>query len=103
MNNIEIKEFENTDIVSYLPSGVCSRCMNLQIKDNIILDAEFIGGCNGNLKGIRSLIIGSNINDIEQKLNGICCGDKATSCPDQLSKCIAAYKQAKSNILANAK
>ena len=93
MNNIEIREFENTDIVSYLPSGVCSRCMNLQIKDNIILDAEFIGGCNGNLKGIRSLIIGSNINDIEQKLKGICCGDKATSCPDQLSRCLIEYKK----------
>lgn len=103
MNNIEIRKFENTDIVSYLPSGVCSRCMNLQIKDNIILDAEFIGGCNGNLKGIRSLIIGSNINDIEQKLKGICCRDKATSCPDQLSRCITAYMQEKSKTLIKAK
>ena len=57
-----------------------------------IIDVEFIGGCNGNLQGIRKLIIGMDIDDVAQKLQGIRCGSKPTSCPDQLSRCLIEYK-----------
>lgn len=99
MNNIEINTVNNIDNISYIPSGVCCKCINLKIENNIVKDAEFIGGCNGNLQGIRSLILGQNIDEISQKLYGICCGVKTTSCPDQLAKAIQAYKLEKSNSL----
>lgn len=69
--------------------------MQMRIKDNIIQDVEFVGGCNGNLSGIGVLIKGMNINDIVPKLSGIPCGARPTSCPDQLTKGIQAYLEAK--------
>lgn len=57
--------------------------------DQVIRDVRVIGGCNGNLKGICSLIKGQKLETVRQKLNGITCGNKPTSCPDQLSKAIA--------------
>ena len=66
-----------------------------RIKDDIIEDVEFFGGCNGNLKGIGILIRGMNINDIIPKLSGLPCGSRPTSCPDQLTKGIEAYLEAK--------
>ena len=61
----------------------------LQINDDeTIADAEFLGGCNGNLQGIKSLIKGMKIKDVAEKLKGINCGGKGTSCPDQLAKCL---------------
>ena len=69
--------------------------MQTKIKDNIILDAEFVGGCNGNLSGIAILIRGMHINDVVPKLSGLPCGSRPTSCPDQLSKGLEAYAKAK--------
>jgi len=84
---------EQAEVIQFKPSGVCCQFMQVAVKDNVIVDAEFFGGCNGNLKGIRSLIIGMNIDDVIQRLQGITCGGKSTSCPDQLSKCLVEYKQ----------
>ena len=67
--------------------------MQIEIEDDIILNAEFMGGCNGNLKGIKSLIIGMNIDDVIEKLKGTTCGSKPTSCPDQLAQCLILYKE----------
>lgn len=100
-NEIKITEENGIENITYIPSGVCCRIMNFKIKNNVILDSEFIGGCNGNLKGIKSLIQGMDINEVINKLNGIQCGGKETSCPDQLSRGLMAYIKEKSATLAN--
>ena len=84
-DNIQIKEVNGVDIVQYQPKGVCCKMMQMRIKDNIIQDVEFVGGCNGNLQGISSLVDGLTVEQIESKLKGIRCGFKPTSCPDQLA------------------
>ena len=96
--NIQIKEVNGVDVVQYQPKGVCSKLMQIRIKDNIIQSVEFVGGCSGNLSGIGILEKGMNIKDVEQKLSGIPCGSRPTSCPDQLSKAITAYLNAKSEV-----
>jgi uncharacterized protein (TIGR03905 family) len=98
MDNISIKEENGIDIVQYQPKGVCAKMMNFRIKDNRLLDAEFIGGCNGNLKGISILVQGMHINDIIPKLSGLPCGSRPTSCPDQLTKGLEAYIKAKETV-----
>lgn len=77
---------------SYTTSGTCSKQINFSLdSNNIIHNVEFIGGCNGNLQGISSLIEGQNAQIIIDKCQGIHCGMKSTSCPDQLAE---ALKQA---------
>ena len=70
---------------SYEPTGVCSRKINFEIVDNKITEVVFIGGCPGNALGLSTLLIGMEVNDAIKKLKGINCGDKITSCPDQLA------------------
>ena len=78
--------------ISYTPIGVCSRQINIEVDDDgIVQDVEFIGGCNGNLKGIGALVKGMTVEQVIEKLENITCGYKSTSCPDQLAK---ALKQA---------
>lgn len=84
---------EQTEVIQFQPSGVCCQMMQIKVKDGTILDAEFFGGCNGNLKGIKSLVRGMNIDEVVERLQGITCGPKPTSCPDQLAKCLVEYKQ----------
>ncbi len=90
-----------SEIINYMTSGTCCRQMNVEIENDIIKDVEFIGGCNGNLKGIKNLIIGMNINDVRAKLKGIMCGSKSTSCPDQLAICLEEYLKIKAEQKAN--
>ena len=99
-DNIKIDEENGIYIIQYQPTGVCCRYMHIRIKDDIILEADFVGGCNGNLGGISVLIKGMNVNEAAQKLRGIPCGSRQTSCPDQLSKGIDAYIQLKSAVKA---
>lgn len=76
----------------YQPSGVCSRKFIFEINENNIIESlEVIGGCNGNLKGIASLIKGQEIHEIINRLEGIRCGMKHTSCPDQISKALREF------------
>ena len=98
--NIEIKEIDGIDVVRFAPSGVCSKLMNLKIKDNLVLEMETIGGCSGNLSGIGNLIRGMNINEVIKRLKGIPCGSRPTSCPDQLAQCLQLYVEEKSKITA---
>ncbi len=84
---------EQTEVIQFQPSGVCCQMMQLAINNGVIEDVEFFGGCNGNLKGIKSLVKGMKIEDVIEKLQGITCGPKPTSCPDQLAKCLIQYKQ----------
>ena len=80
-------------IYSYKPSGVCSIKMDFVIENNIIKDFNVIGGCNGNLKGIKALIINQDIDYVIDKLKGIKCNNKDTSCPDQIATALIQYKK----------
>ncbi len=77
---------------TYTTKGTCSRSIVLDIEDNKLLSVGFAGGCNGNLKGISALCAGMDIDDIIAKLQGIKCGFKNTSCPDQLAEALKNYK-----------
>jgi uncharacterized protein (TIGR03905 family) len=71
---------------------VCSQAIELLIEGDVIRDAAFHGGCNGNLKGIVALSKGQKISDVKERLSGITCGGKSTSCPDQFSQLLAAIE-----------
>lgn len=79
-------------IFRYRPEGVCSQEMIIDIEDNIIKDLKVIGGCHGNLQGISKLVQGMTIDEVIDRLKGIKCGFKPTSCPDQLAKALEEYK-----------
>ena len=100
MSDISIIAENEADIIKYMPEGVCSKFMQLRINNDIIEDIEIIGGCSGNLSGISNLVRGMNINDVIGKLQGIPCGNKQTSCPDQLSKALVAYVKEKQKVKA---
>ena len=76
----------------YIPKGVCSSKIIFDINNNKILDAKIIGGCPGNGLGIRSLLKDQEIDYIIEKLEGIKCGFKNTSCPDQIANALKEYK-----------
>ena len=80
---------------TYKTSGVCSTEIHIDVEGDIIKSVEFVRGCPGNLFGISKLVEGMNINDAISKLEGIKCGTKDTSCPDQLSKALKEYKNKK--------
>lgn len=72
----------------FTPSGVCSRKMLIEVEDGIVKDLKVIGGCNGNLQGISALVKGMKIEDVVERLDGLRCGGKPTSCPDQLAQAL---------------
>ncbi len=80
---------------TYKTRGTCSFSITFDIEGEIITNVSFAGGCNGNLKGISALCEGMNIDEVIQKLEGITCGFKPTSCPDQLAKALKDYKDGK--------
>lgn len=71
--------------MKYMTKGTCSSAIDVEVKDGIIESVAFTGGCNGNLKGISCLVEGMPIDSAIEKLKGIRCGMKQTSCPDQLA------------------
>ncbi len=75
-------------IKTYTPKGVCSKLMEIEIEDGIIKDVKIVGGCDGNLKGIMSLVKGCKADEVVERLKGIECRTKGTSCPDQLAHAI---------------
>ena len=74
------------------PEGVCSQMIELKLFGDEIQDVRFYGGCNGNLKGIAALAKGQKISDVKQRLTGITCGVKNTSCLDQFAQLLAAIQ-----------
>ena len=72
------------------PEGVCSQMIELQLFGDEIQDVRFYGGCSGNLKGIAALCRGQKVSEVQQRLSGITCGYKNTSCPDQLAQLLTA-------------
>lgn len=73
---------------NYRPEGTCSTNIELNVEDGIVKEVTFWGGCNGNLQGISHLVKGMKVEDIIEKLEGIRCGGKPTSCPDQLCRAL---------------
>ncbi len=74
--------------MQYTPQGVCSKLIQFDIEDNKIRNVGFVGGCNGNLQGISRLIEGMDVDEAISRIEGIHCGYKTTSCPDQLAKAL---------------
>ncbi len=72
----------------YRPKGVCSRSIRLDLEGDVIRSVQFEGGCHGNLQGIAKLVEGMTVDQVEQKLRGIKCGMRKTSCPDQLAQAV---------------
>lgn len=79
---------------NYKTSGTCSREIMFDIEDGKVHNVQFLGGCNGNLKGIGALVEGMDIDDVIARVEGIHCGMKATSCPDQLARALKKAKNA---------
>lgn len=76
----------------YHPQGVCSQEFVFNIEDGKVTSLKVVGGCSGNLQGISKLVEGLTIDEVIEKLKGIQCGFKLTSCPDQIAKALEAYK-----------
>ncbi len=74
---------------TYYPQGTCSRLMEIDVDGDVIKEVKVTGGCNGNLKGICSLVKGMKPADVVDRLSGITCGAKSTSCPDQLARALS--------------
>ena len=72
----------------YKTKGTCSQLINFTVEDGIVKNVSFYGGCNGNLKGISALVEGMKVEDVIARVEGIRCGMKATSCPDQLAQAL---------------
>ena len=72
----------------YTPHGVCSRQIHMDVEDGIVKKVQFVGGCNGNTKGIAALVEGMPVDEVVKRLEGIQCGSRPTSCPDQLAKAL---------------
>ena len=82
-----------TKHIMYQTQGTCSRMIDVTADEhNVIHQVFFLGGCNGNLQGISQLVRGQYIDDVLQRIDGIRCGTKATSCPDQLCRALEALK-----------
>ena len=77
----------------YKTRGVCSRSIVIDVDNERIKSVRFVGGCNGNTQGVASLVAGMKIDDVIERLSGINCGGRGTSCPDQLSQALIQIKQ----------
>ena len=77
-----------TKSIVYTTHGTCSRQIQVQIEDGIIQSVQFVGGCNGNTKGISALVRGMKAEEVVKRLKGADCGGRGTSCPDQLARAI---------------
>ena len=79
--------------ITYRPRGVCSRLMEIEVEDNKIVSVNVTGGCDGNLKGISRLVEGMDVDEVIRRMQGIRCGGKPTSCPDQLCIALSQYQR----------
>ena len=74
--------------IVYPTKGVCSQAIAIELEGDIVKGVQFIGGCSGNTQGISMLVCGMKVEDVISRLEGISCGGKGTSCPDQLAKAL---------------
>lgn len=80
-------------VFEYRPQGVCSRLMRIEVEDGVVRSLQVMGGCNGNLQGISKLVEGMKVEEVIARLEGIRCGFKPTSCPDQLAKALKSVQE----------
>ena len=76
------------ETIQYTPRGVCSRKMEIDVEDGVIRAVRVLGGCSGNLQGLSALLRGMTVDEAVARMEGIRCGMKPTSCPDQLAKAL---------------
>ena len=74
--------------IQYTPRGVCSRAFTIQVEEGVIQSVQVEGGCSGNLQGISRLLEGMPVDEAVRRLEGIRCGSKSTSCPDQMARAL---------------
>lgn len=79
--------------MTYKTSGVCSSAIDFEVEGSIIKSVKFVGGCSGNTQGVARLIEGMDIDEAISRIEGIKCGFRPTSCPDQLAKALKKYKE----------
>ena len=80
----------------YTPLGVCSRKIQFDIDENdVVKKIKFVGGCAGNTQGVAALAVGMTVDEVIARVDGIRCGFKGTSCPDQLATALKQYKESK--------
>lgn len=82
-----MKEFE------FVPKGVCTRRIRVKLEGETVKEVTFLGGCSGNTQGVAALAVGMPVQEVISRLEGIRCGFKATSCPDQLAKALRAAQE----------
>ena len=78
--------------MEYTSKGTCSRKILFEVEDGKVHNVQFVGGCNGNTQGVARLVVGRSVDDVIKTLEGINCGNRGTSCPDQLAQALKAYK-----------
>lgn len=76
----------------HMTQGTCSRAIDFDVNNGVISSCQFIGGCNGNTQGIAKLVIGRPVDEVIEVLEGVDCGGRGTSCPDQLAQALKQYK-----------
>lgn len=77
----------------YKTQGTCSSQIMFEVENNKLKNVRFIGGCNGNLQGMSRLVEGMDIDEVIQRIDGIHCGPRSTSCPDQLARALKKYRE----------
>lgn len=83
------------DTIKYRTKGTCSSEMNFEIENDRIVSLKVTGGCSGNLQGISSIVRNKTIDEVIEAFEGICCGMKSTSCPDQIAQALKSYRASK--------
>lgn len=73
----------------YKTTGTCSKVIEFEVNDGVVANVKFYGGCDGNLQGISRLVEGMQVKEIVARLQGVKCGFKSTSCPDQLAQALS--------------
>ena len=79
--------------MTYKTKGVCSREINFEVEDNKVKNVQFVGGCSGNTQGVARLIDGMDIDEAISRIEGIQCGFRPTSCPDQPAQALQEYQE----------
>ena len=74
--------------MTYKTSGTCSKAIHFEIEDGKVRNVQFVGGCSGNTQGVAALVEGMDVHDAIRRMEGIRCGSRPTSCPDQLAKAL---------------
>lgn len=74
--------------MTYKTHGTCSKAINFEIEDGKVKNVQFVGGCPGNTQGVAALVEGMDVNEAIRRMEGIRCGSKPTSCPDQLARAL---------------